>query len=75
MQRRRHCNKAQAREGRGKNDSRRARRKDKSPWSLRRPGRKRSGVGAAKRVSAILRSDTGRNTIFTVDVGAWAQAK
>ena len=60
---------AQAREGRGKNDARRARRSGQVPVTLY--GGKGETVAAlapASELAAILRSDTGRNTIFTVDI-------
>jgi large subunit ribosomal protein L25 len=57
------------REGRGKNDSRRARRNGQVPVTIY------GGVGEAvsalaelRDLAAILRSDTGRNTIFTLDI-------
>lgn len=60
---------AVAREGRGKNDARRARRNGQVPVTIY------GGEGAAvsalvplRELAAILRSDSGRNTIFTVDV-------
>jgi large subunit ribosomal protein L25 len=60
---------ATAREGRGKNDARRARRNGQVPVTIY------GGTGAAvaalaplSELAAILRSDTGRNTIFTVDI-------
>ena len=60
---------ATAREGRGKNDARRARRNGQVPVTIY------GGVGEAvaalaplSELAAILRSDTGRNTIFTVDI-------
>jgi large subunit ribosomal protein L25 len=60
---------AKAREGRGKNDARRARRDGQVPVTIY------GGVGEAvaalaplSELAAILRSDTGRNTIFTVDI-------
>jgi large subunit ribosomal protein L25 len=60
---------ATARAGRGKNDARRARRNGQVPVTIY------GGVGEAvaalaplSELAAILRSDTGRNTIFTVDI-------
>ena len=57
------------REGRGKNDARRARRSGQVPVTIY------GGEGAAvaalaplRELAAILRSDSGRNTIFTIDV-------
>jgi large subunit ribosomal protein L25 len=60
---------ATSREGRGKNDARRARRNGQVPVTIY--GGKGEAVAAlapASELAAILRSDTGRNTIFTVDV-------
>src|SRR4030095_5690850 len=61
--------KATAREGRGKNDARRARRNGQVPVTIY------GGEGAAvaalaplSELAAILRSDTGRNTILTIDI-------
>jgi large subunit ribosomal protein L25 len=60
---------ATTRDGRGKNDARRARRNGQVPVTIY------GGTGAAvaalaplSELAAILRSDTGRNTIFTVDI-------
>jgi large subunit ribosomal protein L25 len=58
-----------AREGRGKNDARRARRNGQVPVTIY--GGSGEAVAALAQLSelaAILRSDTGRNTIFTVDI-------
>ena len=60
---------ATAREGRGKNDSRLARRNGQVPVTIY--GGATEAVAALAPLSelaAILRSDTGRNTIFTVDI-------
>lgn len=60
---------AQSRDGRGKNDARRARRNGQVPVTIY--GGKGETVAAlvpATELAAILRSDTGRNTIFTLDV-------
>jgi large subunit ribosomal protein L25 len=60
---------ATSREGRGKNDSRRARRNGQVPVTIY--GGKGETVAALvplSELAAILRSDTGRNTIFTLDV-------
>jgi len=57
------------REGRGKNDARRARRAGQVPVTLY--GGAGEAVAALAQLSdlaAILRSDSGRNTIFTVDI-------
>lgn len=61
--------KAEKREGRGKNDSRRLRAEGKVPVSIYGAGGE--AVAAAvelKDLAAILRSDTGHNTIFTIDM-------
>ena len=61
--------KAQAREGRGKNDARRARRNGQVPVVIYGgQGESVAALAPASELAAILRSDTGRNTIFTVDV-------
>lgn len=60
---------AVSREGRGKNDSRRARRSGQVPVTIY--GGKGEAVAALAQLSelaAILRSNSGRNTIFTLDV-------
>src|SRR5437899_4877522 len=60
---------ALAREGRGKNDARRARREGQVPVIIY--GGKGESVAALAPLSelaAILRSDTGRNTIVTLEV-------
>lgn len=60
---------ATSRDGRGKNDARRARRSGQVPVTVY--GGKGETVAAlapASELAAILRSDTGRNTIFTLDI-------
>jgi len=60
---------ATSRDGRGKNDARRARRNGQVPVTIY--GGKGETVAAlapANELAAILRSDTGRNTIFTLDI-------
>ena len=60
---------AMSRDGRGKNDARRARRNGQVPVTIY--GGKGETVAAlapARELAAILRSDAGRNTIFTLDV-------
>ncbi|MGZ8846367.1 MAG: 50S ribosomal protein L25 [Pyrinomonadaceae bacterium] len=60
---------AVVRDGRGKNDARRARRNGQVPVTIY--GGEGGAVAALAPLSelaAILRSDSGRNTIFTVDV-------
>jgi large subunit ribosomal protein L25 len=57
------------REGRGKNDSRRARRDGQVPVTMYGGGGDAvSALVPLRDLAAILRSDTGRNTIFTLDV-------
>jgi large subunit ribosomal protein L25 len=57
------------REGRGKNDSRRARRNGQVPVTMYGGGVDAiAALVPLKELAAILRSDTGRNTIFTLDV-------
>src|SRR5213593_2711404 len=57
------------REGRGKNDARRARRDGKVPVTLYGgDGETVAALASLGELAAILRSDSGRNTIFTLDV-------
>ena len=57
------------REGRGKNDARRARVEGQVPVTIYGgTGETVAALAPANELAAILRSDTGRNTIFTVDV-------
>ena len=57
------------REGRGKNDSRRARRNGQVPATMYGGGGEPvSALVPLRELAAILRSDTGRNTIFTLEV-------
>ena len=57
------------REGRGKNDSRRARRNGQVPVTMYGGGVEAvTALAELRDLAAILRSDTGRNTIFTLDV-------
>jgi large subunit ribosomal protein L25 len=57
------------RDGRGKNDSRRARRDGQVPVTMYGGGVDAiAALVSLKELAAILRSDTGRNTIFTLDV-------
>lgn len=61
--------KATQREGRGKNDSRRARRAGQVPVTIYGgEGEAVAALAPLSELAAILRSDSGRNTIFTVDV-------
>ncbi|HYT50052.1 MAG TPA: 50S ribosomal protein L25 [Pyrinomonadaceae bacterium] len=60
---------ATRREGRGKNDARRARRQGQVPLTIYGgAGEAVAALAPLSELAAILRSDTGRNTIFTVDV-------
>ena len=60
---------AKLREGRGKNDARRARRDGMVPITVYGGGAETvAAVAPLRELAAILRTDTGRNTIFTVDV-------
>jgi large subunit ribosomal protein L25 len=60
---------AKQREGRGKNDARRARRDGMVPITVYGGGAETVAALAPLRdLAAILRSEAGRNTIFTVDV-------
>jgi large subunit ribosomal protein L25 len=60
---------AKLREGRGKNDARRARRDGMVPITVYGGGAETvAAVAPARELAAILRSESGRNTIFTIDV-------
>jgi large subunit ribosomal protein L25 len=60
---------AKVREGRGKNDARRARRDGMVPITVYGGGAETvAAVARLSELAAILRTDTGRNTIFTIDV-------
>src|SRR6267378_6963709 len=60
---------AKQREGRGKNDARRVRREGLVPVTVYGGGGETITAAAALRdLAAILRSEAGRNTIFTIDV-------
>lgn len=61
--------KATRREGRGKNDSRRARANGQVPVTIYGGGGEAvAALAPLRELAAILRSDSGRNTIFTVDI-------
>ncbi len=61
--------KATQREGRGKNDSRRARRSGQVPVTIYGgEGEAVAALAPLSELAAILRSDSGRNTIFTLDI-------
>jgi large subunit ribosomal protein L25 len=60
---------AAAREGRGKNDSRRARRNGQVPITIYGgEGETVAALVPLRELAAILRSDTGRNTILTMEI-------
>jgi large subunit ribosomal protein L25 len=60
---------AKVRDGRGKNDARRARRDGMVPITVYGGGAETvAAVAPLSELAAILRSDAGRNTIFTIDV-------
>ena len=60
---------AKVRDGRGKNDARRARRDGMVPITVYGGGAETvTAVAPARELAAILRSESGRNTIFTIDV-------
>lgn len=61
--------KAEKREGRGKNDARRLRAAGKVPISIYGGGGDTiAAIAELKELAAVLRSDTGSNTIFTIDM-------
>ena len=60
---------AKVREGRGKNDARRARREGMVPVNVYGgEGEAISAMAPLSELAAILRSESGRNTIFTLDI-------
>jgi large subunit ribosomal protein L25 len=60
---------AAAREGRGKNDARRARREGQVPVTIYGgTGETVAALVPLRELAAILRSDTGRNTILTMEI-------
>src|SRR4030095_13872729 len=60
---------AKQREGRGKNDARRARRDGMVPITVYGGGAENlAAVAPLRDLAAIRRSEAGRNTIFTIDV-------
>src|SRR5205085_5833697 len=60
---------AKAREGRGKNDARRVRANGLVPVTIYGgEGEAVTAIAEIKDLAAILRSDTGQNTIFTIDI-------
>ena len=61
--------KAEKRDGRGKNDARRLRAAGRVPISIYGGGGETiAAIAELKDLAAILRSDTGSNTIFTIDM-------
>ena len=61
--------KAKVREGRGKNDARRVRREGLVPITVYGGGAETvAAVAPLRDLAAILRSESGRNTIFTIEV-------
>ncbi|MBS0299858.1 MAG: 50S ribosomal protein L25, partial [Proteobacteria bacterium] len=61
--------KAEVREGRGKNDTRRLRRDGKIPVSIYGGGEAAvAAIAELSDLAAILRSDSGVNTVFSLDV-------
>ena len=61
--------KAEKREGRGKNDARRLRAAGRVPISIYGGGGETiAAIAELKDLAAIIRSDTGSNTIFTIDM-------
>jgi len=61
--------KAKVREGRGKNDARRTRREGLVPITIYGGGAETLAASAPLgELAAVLRSEAGRNTIFTLDV-------
>jgi len=64
------------REGRGKNASRRLRREGKIPVTVYGAGEAAvAGVAELKELAAIIRSDTGANTLFTLNVEGHDEAR
>ncbi len=60
---------AKVREGRGKNDARRARREGMVPVNVYGgEGEAIAAIAPLSELAAILRSESGRNTIFTLDI-------
>ena len=67
---------AKQREGRGKNDSRRARRDGLVPITVYGGGGETvAAVAPLRDLAAILRSESGRNTIFTIDVEGFGESE
>lgn len=67
---------AKQRQGRGKNDARRARREGMVPITVYGGGLETvAAVVPARDLAAILRSEAGRNTIFTLDVDGLGESE
>ncbi len=67
---------AKAREGRGKNDARRARKTGMVPVTVYGgEGETVAALAPLKELAAILRSEAGRNTIFTIEVEGGASSE
>ena len=67
---------AKVRDGRGKNDARRARRDGMVPITVYGGGAETvAAVAPLRDLAAILRSEAGRNTIFTIDVEGMGESE
>ena len=67
---------AKVREGRGKNDARRARREGMVPITVYGGGAETvAAVAPLRDLAAILRSEAGRNTIFTIEVEGMGESE
>jgi large subunit ribosomal protein L25 len=67
---------AKQREGRGKNDARRARREGMVPVTVYGGGAETvAAVAPLRDLAAILRSESGRNTIFTIEVDGLGESE
>lgn len=67
---------AKQRDGRGKNDARRARREGMIPITVYGGGVETvAAVAPARELAAILRSEAGRNTIFTLAVDGYGESE
>src|SRR5687767_255113 len=67
---------AKQRDGRGKNDARRVRREGMVPVTVYGGGAETlAAVAPASELAAILRSESGRNTIFTIEVDGFGEVE
>src|SRR5688500_8217351 len=67
---------AKQRDGRGKNDARRVRREGMVPVTVYGGGAETlAAVAPARELAAILRSESGRNTIFTIEVDGFGEVE